>query len=172
MTVNYNKRGGNMFDLTNIYKMTKQIDEQFALHYGNNEEIVRKNRLELLVELGELANETRCFKYWSMKQIGDKEKVLEEYIDCLFMILYFSNITNISLDEEFPNSLNGDIIDTFLSLNKFASSISKVPSKDEIKKVLVELDHLAKLLGFTIEDLERATKMKSKIIETRFNSNY
>ena len=66
-----------MFDLTNIYEVTKQIDEQFALHYGNDDEIVRKNRLELLVELGELANETRCFKYWSMRQTGEKEKVLE-----------------------------------------------------------------------------------------------
>ena len=105
-----------MFELSNIYKVTKQIDEQFALYYGNDEEIVRKNRLELLVELGELANETRCFKYWSTKQTGEKEKVLEEYIDCLFMVLYFSNITGISLDEEFPSSLNGDLIDTFLNL--------------------------------------------------------
>ena len=161
-----------MFDLTNIYKVTKQIDEQFALHYGNDEEIVRKNKLELLVELSELANETRCFKYWSMRQTGESEKVLEEYIDCLFMTLYFSNITGISLDEEFPSSLNGDIIDTFLSLNKFASDISKVPNKDEIKRVLVELDHLAKLLNFTIQDLERITKIKSKIIDNRFNSNY
>ena len=161
-----------MLDLSNIYKITKQIDEQFALYYGNDDEIVRKNRLELLVELGELANETRCFKYWSMNQTGEKEKVLEEYIDCLFMALYFSNITGISLDEEFPSSLNGDIIDTFLSLNKFASSISVVPKKEEVKKILVELDHLAKLLNFTIEDLERVTKIKSKIIESRFNSEY
>ena len=161
-----------MFDLSNIYKVKKQIDEQFALHYGNEEEIVRKNRLELLVELGELANETRCFKYWSTKQVGEKEKVLGEYIDCLFMTLYFSNITDISLDEEFPSSLNGDIIDTFLSLNKFASDISTKPKKDEVKKVLVELDHLAKLLNFTIDDLEKAAKRKSEIIDDRFNSEY
>ena len=161
-----------MFDLTNIYEVTKQIDEQFALHYGNDEEIVRKNRLELLVELGELANETRCFKYWSMRQTGEKEKVLEEYIDCLFMTLYFANIVNISLDEEFPSSLNGDMIDTFLYLNKFASAISEIPSKDEIKKVLVELDHLAKLIGFSIKDLERATKIKREIIYDRFNNEY
>ena len=161
-----------MFDLTNIYKITKQIDKQFALHYGNNEEIVKKNRLELLVELGELANETRCFKYWSIKQTGEKEKVLEEYIDCLFMVLYFSNITDVSLDEEFPTSLNGDLIDTFLSLNKYASDISKEPKKDEIKRVLVELIHLAEILDFTIEDLERVTLIKKKIIEDRFHTEY
>lgn len=161
-----------MFDYTNIYKETKRQDENFALHYGHDEEIVRKNRLELLVELGELANETRCFKYWSTRQTGDKEKVLEEYIDCLFMALYFSNITGISLDEEFPPSLNGDLIDTFISLHKYASAISETPTKDEVKKVLVELDHLAKLLDFTIEDLERVTKIKNDIIDNRFNNGY
>ena len=88
------------------------------------------------------------------------------------MTLYFANIVNISLDEEFPSSLNGDMIDTFLYLNKFASAISEIPSKDEIKKVLVELDHLAKLIGFSIKDLERATKIKREIIYDRFNNEY
>ena len=41
-----------------------------------------------------------------------------------------------------------------------------------MKKVLIELDHLAKLLNFTIEDLERVTLLKSGIIDNRFNSEY
>ena len=161
-----------MFDFGNIYKTTKHLDDLFAKNYDHNEEIICKNRLELLVELGELANETRCFKYWSTKQESDKEKVLEEYIDCLFMTLYFCNITGISLDEEFPKTSDLDLIDTFLNLFKYSSNISEVPSKDEIKIVLVELDHLAKLLGFSVEDLERVTKIKSEIIKNRLNTDY
>lgn len=161
-----------MYDYSNIYKVTKRLDSMFAERYNHDKEIVRKNRLELLVELGELANETRCFKYWSKKQTGEKEKVLEEYIDCLFMTLYFCNTNGISLDEEFPESLNGDVIDTFMTLFKYASSLKSKPNKETIKKILVELDHLAKLLGFTIEDLERITKTKNDIIEERFNSEY
>ncbi len=161
-----------MFDLSNIYKITKYLDDLFVKNYGQNEEIIRKNRLGLLVELGELANETRCFKYWSTKNAGDREKVLEEYIDCLFMTLYFCNITGISLDEEFPKSLGGDLIESLLNLYKCSSDISKKPSKDEIKRVLVELNHLARVLGFTIEDLERITKIKGEIIENRLNTDY
>ena len=164
--------GGNMVELKNIYKVTKYLDEEFASHYTNNEEIVRKNRLELLVELGELANETRCFKYWSVKQTGEKEKVLEEYIDCLFMVLYFCNITGVSLDEEFPKQVDGDLIEVFIKLFKDAGSLDKEPNKDDIKRLLAELKYLAKLLGFNNEDLERATKVKSKIIEERFKTNY
>lgn len=52
-----------MYDLTNIYKTTKYIDDLFVVRYPNDKEIIRKNRLELLVEIGELANETKCFKY-------------------------------------------------------------------------------------------------------------
>ena len=43
---------------------------------------------------------------------------------------------------------------------------------ESVKKVLVELDHLAKLIGFSIKDLERATKIKRKIIYDRFNNEY
>lgn len=161
-----------MFDLTNVYEITKKLDELFASKYENKEELIRKNRLELLVELGELANETRCFKFWSLRQTGDKDKILEEYIDCLSMTLFFANLTNISLDEDFPESLKCDMVDTFLNLFKYASDISVEPTKDEIKKIIVELDYLAKELGFTIEDLERVMKVKRDIIDERFNSGY
>ena len=161
-----------MFDYTNIYKVTRYLDSLFESNYSNDKEILRKNKVELLVELGELANETRCFKYWSIRQKGEKEKVLEEYIDCLFMILYFCNIKNISLDEKFPKASNGDIIETFLTLYKYSGNFGKIPKKDDVKKVLVELDYLAKLLDFTIEDLERVTNKKRKIIEDRFEIDY
>ena len=88
------------------------------------------------------------------------------------MVLYFCNITGVSLDEKFPKSNDGDIIETFLNLYNYSSCFDKIPSKDDVKKVLVELDHLAKLLDFTIEDLERVTIKKEKIILDRFNTEY
>ena len=161
-----------MLDLTNIYRETKYLDTLFAQRYTDNQEIIRKNRLELLVEFGELANETRCFKYWSTKQSGDKEKVLEEYIDCLFMILYFCNITGVSLEEEFPNPDNKDIINAFLNLYRQAGNLDEIPNKEDVKMLLVELLYLAELLDFSIEDLDKKAKVKSRIIQDRFNSDY
>ena len=161
-----------MFDLTKIYKETKYLDDLFAEKYGEDQEIVRKNKLELLVEYGELANETRCFKYWSIKQSGEKEKVLEEYIDCLFMILYFCNITGVSLDEKFPTSDNKDMIDTFLNIYKYTANLDEIPKKEDVKRILVESLYLAELLGFTTDDLERGTMMKSEIVQKRLNMDY
>ena len=99
-----------------------------------NNEIIRKYKLELLVEFGELANETRCFKFWSKRQKGDKEKVLEEYIDCLFMILYFCNINDVSLNEKFELPEKTDLIDAFLKLYEYGLCMNKHMDKDIVKK--------------------------------------
>lgn len=162
-----------MLDLTNIYKKTKYLDSLFNIENDiKSLEIIEKNKLELLVEFGELANETRCFKYWSKRQTGDREKILEEYIDCLFMVLYFCNIAGVSMEEDFPKSNDDDLIKTFLNLYEYGSKLDIIPKKEEIKKILVELLYLSKLLGFTIEDLELATISKSKIIQKRMSSDY
>ena len=52
-----------------------------------NRKIVKRKMLALLVEIGELANETRCFKYWSNKPASEREVILEEYVDGLHFIL-------------------------------------------------------------------------------------
>lgn len=162
-----------MLNIKDIYKETKHLDELFALQYDiRSQEIIKKYKLELLVEFGELANETRCFKFWSTRQTGDKEKVLEEYIDCLFMILYFCNITNVSLEEEFPVVEEKGIITTFLTLYEYGSDLSKNLERETIKKLLVEILYLASLLDFTLDDLVRETKKKSLIIQERLESDY
>ncbi len=161
-----------MRELANIYKETKYLDELFLLQYDiKSPEFIQKNILELLVEFGELANETKCFKYWS-KKTKNNEKVLEEYIDCLFMVLCLCNIMNISLEEDFPKSKNKDIIDTFFILYKYGIKLNKNLKKETIKVLLVEVIQLSKLLGFTIQDLEKETKKKSIIIQERLNSDY
>ena len=89
-----------LIDFKDLFKKQKELDLDIQQrHNVTYENTMSRRSLSLLVEIGELANATRCFKYWSTKQTGEKEKELEEYIDCLFMALYFSNITGISLDE-------------------------------------------------------------------------
>ena len=43
--------------------------------------------LALLVEIGELANETRSFKFWSVKPASEKKIILEEFVDGIHFIL-------------------------------------------------------------------------------------
>lgn len=162
-----------MLDLENIYKETKYLDELFLQQYDiKSPEIIQKYKLELLVEFGELANETRCFKFWSKRQKGEKEKILEEYIDCLFMILYFCNINNVELNECFELPEKTDLVGAFLKLYEYGLFLNNQMNKDIVKKLLVQILYISELLEFDLIDLEEETKKKSLIIQKRLESDY
>ncbi len=74
-------------DLTKIFDQQRELDKEIhAKHHVSYRTINRELKLALLVELGELANEIRSFKFWSEKGPSPKEKVLEEYVDGLHFI--------------------------------------------------------------------------------------
>lgn len=160
-------------DLKEIYQESKRLDSLFGEQNDLfSDEIIEKNILELLVEFGELANETRCFKYWSIKPMSDKEVILEEYIDCLFMILCFCNMTNVSMDEAFPTATQENIVGTFLTLYKDGLNLKKNLPKETVKQLLVNILYLADLLNFQYEDIKKGVSKKSLIIRKRFKENY
>jgi dimeric dUTPase (all-alpha-NTP-PPase superfamily) len=105
------------------------------------------------VELGELANETRCFKYWSCKGPSDKKDILDEYADCILMILMFCNYLDVSLDENFEEPIETDIIEQFTYLYYLCSQITNNYNKEYIKNILSNFIYLGKLLNFTDNDI-------------------
>jgi len=61
----------------NIYDELMNIEKEFQHRYLKTEpKFYEKTCIELLVELGEFVNETKCFNYWTIKK-PNKEKVLE-----------------------------------------------------------------------------------------------
>ncbi|MDE5553349.1 MAG: dUTPase, partial [Malacoplasma sp.] len=53
----------------------------------NPMDVFIQRKLALAVEIAELANEVKCFKYWSVKKEDNKEKIGDEYADVLHFIL-------------------------------------------------------------------------------------
>ena len=88
------------------------------------------------------------------------------------MLLYFCNILNVSLEEEFPLSQNQNMVDTFLLLYSLGVEFSKTLDQNVLKRLVVELFHLKDLLNFTMEDLQEETYKKKRIITKRLNSDY
>ena len=80
-----------------IYKENKRLDIIFMSKYKEDSKIYEKNCIELMNEISEFANETKCFKYWSIKKMN-KEKALEEYADVITMSLSFFTILNVKLE--------------------------------------------------------------------------
>ena len=136
-------------EFNDVFKANKELDEMFNTTFPDDE-MVKKNKLELLVEIGELANETRYFKYWSNKPM-DMELVKMEYADCIIITLYFFNIMNISLDEEFMDIDKYDNVDIFGRLYKLASDFYYNDDKELIKEIFVTIINLGYMIGFNNE---------------------
>src|SRR3954447_25518100 len=74
--------------LEKLFRMQQALDQHIEKKHGLQEEdLFSRKVLALLVELGELANETRCFKFWSIKPSSEKSIVLEEFVDGIHFIL-------------------------------------------------------------------------------------
>ena len=152
-----------------VYKANKELDKMFDDTFKDSE-IIKKNKLELLVEIGELANETRFFKYWSNKPI-DMELVKGEYADCIIMTLYFFNIMNISLADDFEKIAEYDKVDIFARLYKLASDFYYNSDRNIIKEFFVTLVNLGYLIGFTNEDIIEASMTKINKDKNKFKEN-
>ena len=65
-------------ELKEMYQKQYELDLEIAQnHHISYEETKDKRLLALLVELGEFANATRTFKFWSNKGPESKERVLD-----------------------------------------------------------------------------------------------
>lgn len=81
-------------EVKELLKMQKDLDNLIFEKANIKEYPVSKIKLALLVELSELANEVQSFKYWKHNKNIKREKILEEWADCLHFALSLENETN------------------------------------------------------------------------------
>lgn len=157
--------------LEQIYKTNIELDNIFLEKYSSDKLIYEKNCIEFLVELGEFINETKCFKYWTIKT-PNKEKVLDEYADCITMNLTVLKAVNGSLNNlPKPKKVN-NILEL---LNYIYSKVVLIyNNKDEslIKDILSNILDIRNYIGITEEELYNACHKKQDIILERLNSEY
>ena len=151
-----------------ILKRNTKIDEIFIKKYEDNEpNYFEKNCLSLITEIAEFLNETKCFKYWSIKN-PDKDKLKEEYADALIMTLSMFNYLNINL-ELVEHSKTSNILEIFNELFKDASNIMN-KNILSVKKVFSNLIYISTLLNITEEEIKDACYKKDyQTIITRRN---
>jgi len=179
-------------------KAQKKLDDRIVEEKGlQGVNLLDEKILALQVELGELANEHRGFKFWSENQTaitlaarktgnGKGETynpLLEEYVDCLHFILSIGLEIGIRPDElKDLHIWNADGVSQFNSLFAYASELytfywSVEYTKEEMKSKYINLlEGLLGLgiygLGFTWEQIEQAYYDKNKINHERQDNNY
>ena len=106
-------------DLQKLFTMQEALDHYIQTNKQVTEDVFTKKGLALLVELAELANETRCFKFWSEKGPSEREVILEEYVDSIHFLLSLGIEKGFNDLEEWPiETIEEDLTDAlFLHTN-------------------------------------------------------
>lgn len=155
-----------------IYKNNRRLDEIFYEKYSEIEpDYFRKNAIEFLVELGEFVNETKCFKYWSIKK-PNKEDVLEEFADTITMCLYFLGDLDSTLDDIPEHIESNDVLEVLNYLFNKGSYIMIDYNELLMKDIFSNLLYVGKLLDLKEEEIIKAIDKKHIKIEERLNSDY
>lgn len=162
-------------DLTKIFEKQRELDSE--IHKNHNvtyKTISHELRLALLVELGELANEIRSFKFWSNKKASDKDVILEEYVDGIHFITSLCILYKVKPVLSVQRFLNKfetpkEITDSFIELYKEGSKIN-LPYK--AKQWYINYLKFGFRLGFSVQDIIDAYNMKCEINHTRQKNNY
>lgn len=161
----------NIIKWNRVYQTNKELDGIFYQKYGNDKDIYAKNCLEILAELGEFVNETKIFKYWSLKK-PDRIKVLLEYADIITMCLYFYREFDLDIDDSYIHINSNSIIEVINYLYQKMSLLMENKSKDLIKNIFYNVLYTGELLGLKEEEIINAIDKKHKIIKERLNSDY
>ena len=163
-----------MEQYNDIYNRNKKLDDIFMSKYIDTEDkLYEKNCLELIVELCELANESKCFKYWTIKE-PDKGLVLEEYADCLSMLLCIFNYYEVDEIKIIDRELSDDIVIIFNDVIRMCTMLMNedIVTDELLYEIFTYLLHISKLLNLDDNDIIDACYMKlGKNIE-RLNSDY
>lgn len=156
-------------NLEKLYKMQEKLDKYIIKNRKivmNEEELLDKTILALLVEVGELANATRCFKHWSLKGPESKERLLDELADCWHFYLSIGNQLNLSYKrtENEDNNIHyiaeHELLELiFINIYNDISNIAALPiprMKLEYTSAGICLHALGMKLGFTDAEIEQA----------------
>lgn len=162
-------------DWTKLFNMQAKLDQYIAENHKLTEKdnLVSKRYLALLVELGELANETRCFKFWSTKAPSHNDVILEEYVDGVHFILSLG----LELGYRFHSSspikvVDQSLTDQFNAVFAACTSFNATPDIAHYEALFVRFLELGQLLGFTEADIQTAYMKKNEVNFERQDAGY
>lgn len=159
--------------LDELFPLQKSLDAEIhEKHHVDYESTHNKRILALLVELGEMANETRCFKYWSVKPPSEKEVILDEYADGMHFFLSLGiplgvkTYTHCFLAPQ--NGLTEQILLTYAKVTDLLTSFDEKHYALAFGSFL----NILPILGYSGEDAIQAYKKKLQVNHKRQQERY
>src|SRR5690625_2295422 len=161
-------------NIKKLFHIQKRLNDRIIQeHQLADQDLFHEKKLAFLVELGELANETRCFKYWSRQSASNRAAILEEYVDGLHFILTIGlayQFTNWSVQETYP--YKESVTEQFLAVMKKTHELHDTGTELVYLELVTAFFGLGQQLGFTYEEIEESYLEKNKINHERQDAGY
>lgn len=162
-------------ELSPYFLLQKELDADIAKRHAVSYASTGSRRLlSLLVELGELANETRCFKYWSNKGPSTRERILDEYADGFHFLLSLGVARGIESYEANFGAIEvfSDLTEGFLSCYSLFLKLGEDEGKEAYHHAMEGYLRLLKSLGYSLEEGLEAYKKKLSVNYDRQKTGY
>ncbi len=159
--------------LDELYIAQEELDATIANNHHISYQTTRHRRImACYVEIGELANATRCFKYWSNKPSESEDIVLDEFADGLHFFLSLGVDIKTSKRSYNLTKHADNLTDQFLEVYHRLDVFRKKQDDVSYIKAFQSFLNLLPLLGYRWKKLERAYYKKLGVNYNRQETNY
>lgn len=161
------------YNFKDLFDKQASLDKYIATNHNVTYESTRKRRtLALLIELSELANSTRCFKYWSNKPSEPKERVIDEYADSLHFLLSLGIDLGIDNYEYDYLPRDEDLSSLFVKIYQLVSNFIDDRTNENYKEMFDLFLSIGEKLNFSINEIIDAYFSKLDVNYKRQDTNY
>lgn len=156
-----------------LFERQRELDAYILKQQSlEGQDVLEEKILALLVELGELANETRCFKFWSQKAPSDKAVVLEEYVDSIHFLLSIGLEKGYTFSQITLEPAKVSETTAFTQVFSSCTTFYQEQSESNYYHLFKQLLQLANVLGFSEKDIIQAYHEKNEVNYERQESGY
>jgi dimeric dUTPase (all-alpha-NTP-PPase superfamily) len=156
-----------------LRELQKALDARIFTQHDTSRDATRIDRcLALCVEIGELANETRCFKYWSVRDASPKDVLLEELEDSIHFLLSLG--IDLNDTSEYIEGIDDHeyLSQTFLAFYRASAKLTESFNMKNYLACFSFICVLAEKLAFSESDLIEYYLRKNQKNHQRQDTNY
>ncbi|UTT44037.1 MULTISPECIES: dUTP diphosphatase [Exiguobacterium] len=157
---------------TTLFDRQRELDERIKEEHQLSGNQFDERLLALLVELGELANETRSFKFWSTKGPSPQDVILEEYVDGIHFLLSLGLALGYERDSFPTGSSYLDATDAFLDVFRKVTNFGLSKTEPMYETLMAAYLELGYTLGINEELMVMAYMAKNEKNHERQNQGY
>lgn len=165
-------------DFLNLFQKQRELDHHIQTKHGlERDNLLERKLLALHVEIGELANETRCFKFWSEKAPSPDNVILEEYVDGIHFLMsvgievQFDDVTDFHIPF-MKKQEREQLVPYFLQVLEDISVFQKDLTRTAYVQLFSNYLLLGSALGFSDTDIINAYFKKNEVNYERQEKGY